>query len=165
MLSTGIPTESQYPYKALNWGSFSYPTTSGMCSASTSSYHKFPDNHSIAFYTNPSISDVKDMLERGTLTAYFLAENYFSFYMGTGVYSCSYTPTSSSLNHAVQIVGYNTSGNYWIIKNSWGTSWGASGFGYVSMTMDCGIRTFVFQVYGEMLKVFLLLLSALVLIV
>jgi C1A family cysteine protease len=48
----------------------------------------------------------------------------FSAYTG-GVYTgCPDFATSvGSLNHAVLLIGYDTSGNY-IIKNSWGTSWG-----------------------------------------
>lgn len=44
------------------------------------------------------------------------------------------------VNHAIQIVGYNATGNYYIIKNSWGTGWGVNGFGFVSMDQDCYVR-------------------------
>jgi C1A family cysteine protease len=33
-----------------------------------------------------------------------------------------------SLDHAVQAIGYDTGAGYWIVRNSWGTSWGESGF-------------------------------------
>ncbi|XP_052220910.1 procathepsin L-like isoform X4 [Dreissena polymorpha] len=48
-------------------------------------------------------------------------------------------------NHAMLSVGYgNSSGKYWIIKNSWGTTWGDKG--YVFMAKDkgdtCGLSKF-----------------------
>jgi hypothetical protein len=36
--------------------------------------------------------------------------------------------------HAIECVGYNDPGQYWIFKNSWGTGWGESGFFRVSYT-------------------------------
>jgi len=42
-----------------------------------------------------------------------------------------YTQTSQTVagGHAVEITGWGTDANgvYWIIKNSWGTSWGLNG--------------------------------------
>jgi hypothetical protein len=46
----------------------------------------------------------------------------------------------TSLNHAVVIVGYNPTGNYWLVRNSWGTQWGANGYFYVAFGENaCGI--------------------------
>jgi C1A family cysteine protease len=47
----------------------------------------------------------------------------------SGVYSCQST-NFSQLNHAVQLIGYDSKGN-WLIKNQWGTSWGMDGYAYL----------------------------------
>jgi len=69
----------------------------------------------------------------------------FQFY-SSGVFSGT---CGTKLDHGVLIVGYGTSGssNYWLVKNSWGATWGAAG--YISIVRgkningangECGIN-------------------------
>merc|ERR1719199_117555 len=46
----------------------------------------------------------------------------------------------TEIDHAVQATGYNAEGNYWIVRNSWGTTWGENGFVWVEYGSNvCGI--------------------------
>jgi len=65
----------------------------------------------------------------------------WSFY-ATGVFNgCN--KTNPDLDHAVQLVGYGTENghDYWLVRNSWTTGWGESGYIKVmrTATVQCGI--------------------------
>jgi C1A family cysteine protease len=46
----------------------------------------------------------------------------------------------TQIDHAVQATGYNAEGNYWIVRNSWGESWGEDGFVWLEYGANvCGI--------------------------
>jgi len=65
-----------------------------------------------------------------------VAANAWRNYKG-GVFS---GPCPGGLNHAVLAVGYTA--DYFIVKNSWGTSWGTSGYIYMKRGMNpslCGV--------------------------
>jgi len=60
---------------------------------------------------------------------------------GGGLISAANCPATP--NHAVNVVGWGKSGSseYWIVRNSWGTSWGESGyFRIIAGKNACGIE-------------------------
>ncbi len=63
----------------------------------------------------------------GTVAAAVAADYYFQAYR-SGVFG---TTTSTSVNHAIILCGWNDSYGAWYLKNSWGTSWGLSGFMWI----------------------------------
>jgi cathepsin L len=128
----GIDTESSYPYTAED----------GTCN-----YNKANSGATLKAYKNVqqgSESDLQNSVNQGpTSVAIDASQSSFQFYT-SGVYSdpnCS----TSQLDHGVLAVGWGVEGGqaYWIVKNSWGTSWGANG--YILMARNdnnmCGIAT------------------------
>lgn len=61
----------------------------------------------------------------------------FQLYTG-GIYDGACSSNPNDIDHAVLIVGYASKGeeDYWIVKNSWGTSWGVDGYIYIRRNTD-----------------------------
>jgi cathepsin L len=131
--NNGIDTEASYPY-----------TTSGpnTCTFSASNI-----GATLTGMVNVSSGDENDLLLKATQgpvsVAIDASQNSFQFY-SSGVY---YEPacSTSQLDHGVLVAGWGTDSGtpYWLVKNSWGTSWGLSG--YIEMSRNkqnnCGIAT------------------------
>ena len=68
------------------------------------------------------------------------AENDFFYGYKGGIIT---TGCGTKLDHAVTAVGYGTENgqDYIIIKNSWGTSWGESGYARIAPD-QCGITMY-----------------------
>ncbi len=62
--------------------------------------------------------------DHGPLSVAVCANSAMSSYSG-GIFT---GPSCTSVNHAVVLTGWNDSGQYWHMKNSWGTGWGESGY-------------------------------------
>jgi cathepsin L len=77
----------------------------------------------------PTLAELKAALCKfGPIAAALRATPAFLSYRG-GVFN---ERDPRPINHAITIVGWNDRIGAWAIKNSWGTTWGADGFGYVA---------------------------------
>jgi C1A family cysteine protease len=109
----GIETNSDYPYS-------SYQGTTGSCKAVSSKYViKVSGYTTIKGETNMATYVQKT----GPLSVCVDASKWNS-YKGGIVTSCG-----TRVDHCVQAVGVDASSSgYWKVRNSWGTSWGESGY-------------------------------------
>jgi C1A family cysteine protease len=112
--STGIVSESCMPYTESNSGS--------MCAEGATEKSKIGNYVKLSASANA----IKDTISnQGAVTAYMVTCEDFSSYSG-GIYTASWTGNCGW--HSMAIVGYSDSEQYWIVKNSWGTGWGESGY-------------------------------------
>ncbi|KAF0291935.1 Cathepsin L [Amphibalanus amphitrite] len=128
----GIQSEASYPYTARD----------GTCKASgnnVATLRSYADIHS------GSESGLLDAVANVGPVAVAIDASHFSFQLYSGgVYNEAHC-SSSRLDHGVLAVGYGTESgqDYWLVKNSWGTGWGLSG--YIKMSRNagnqCGIAT------------------------
>uniref|UniRef100_A0A7N4PZD2 Cathepsin O n=1 Tax=Sarcophilus harrisii TaxID=9305 RepID=A0A7N4PZD2_SARHA len=143
---------------ALNWlnktqvrlvrdSEYSFKAQTGLC-------HYFSGSHagvSIKGYSSYDFSDKEDemakvLLAYGPLAVIVDAISWQDYLGGIIQHHCS----SGEANHAVLITGFDKTGNtpYWIVRNSWGTSWGVDGYAFVKMGANiCGIADSVSAVF------------------
>lgn len=115
----GLETESDYPYTAMD----------GTCKYSKSK--AVQTNNGYAFVTPDSANDLMAAIVNSPVSVAIEADqSVFQFY-SSGVISSG---CGDGIDHAVLAVGYTTvSGEQaYIVKNSWGTSWGDQGYVYIS---------------------------------
>jgi len=134
----GIQTEASYPYTARDGTCHS--GGSGAAAMFTS-WADMPKGNEAA---------LKDAVGNNGPVAITIDASLRSFQLYSGGVYYDPACSSSKLDHGVLAVGYGTDQNnwkYWIVKNSWGASWGDRG--YIKMIRDqgnhCGVATVASQ--------------------
>jgi len=132
----GAVSEADYPYTAY-YGYGSPCQLSGKSIAATvTGYVSLPSGDEAALkVASAQVGPISIAIDA----------NHASFQQySSGVYYEPYC-SSTSLDHAVLLVGYGTENgeDYWLVKNSWGTTWGDNG--YIKMIRNynnnCGVAT------------------------
>ena len=123
---------------------FRFAIDNGMCTESEAPYLAQRETCSpcdtVAFFTNcVSVTPnnelhLKQAVSRGPVSVAIQADTKtFQFYSG-GIISGDACGTQ--LDHGVLVVGYGEEDGekYWLVKNSWGTSWGDAGYVKIERT-------------------------------
>lgn len=128
----GIDTDEDYPYTARDGKCDSYRKNAKV--VSIDDYEDVPAYSEVALQKAVTNQPVSVAIEAGGMTFQFYDSGIFTGRCGT------------ALDHGVTAVGYGTENgkDYWIVKNSWGKSWGESGYirmerNTVASSGKCGI--------------------------
>ena len=125
----GAPPESCYPYIAGN-GSCGNKCGNPAFLEKIETYDYWP-RWGDPDYTTAGM--LKTLLQSGPVIVSMLVpdDGTFDDYDG-GIYDYSGGAIPEENGHAVLVVGYNDSGSYFKVKNSWGSGWGESGYFRIS---------------------------------
>jgi hypothetical protein len=118
----GTALEANYPYRGVSGAVRAVPTP----------YHATGWGY-VAQNGQPTVAQLKQaLLNHGPLFIALDDTKEFNDYRG-GVLR---ERGNGQVNHAVLLVGWDNRKGAWRIKNSWGTTWGDKGFGWVDYNSD-----------------------------
>jgi len=111
-------SEASYPYTAKN-GNCAY-SSSNNTGVHTTSWVNVPQSDYV---------EMKQALMSAPLSVAIQADQRIFQSYSSGVFTN--TECGTQLDHATNVVGWGTdsaAGDYWLMRNSWGTSWGMDGY-------------------------------------
>jgi C1A family cysteine protease len=126
--TVGAVTESDFPYTAQNT----------VCKANLPHFYKGAAWFNITTpYTVPTVDQMKQTIyTHGPISVAVCVGNSFMSYRG-GVFATDEKSSCGGyVNHAVVLVGWDDANQTWILRNSWGTSWGTQGYMFIKYGMS-----------------------------
>lgn len=120
----GIDSEEDYPYKGYDSACDTYRKNAKV--VSIDDYEDVPTNDEDALRKAVASQPIAVAIEGGGREFQLYSSGVFTGRCGT------------ALDHGVTVVGYGTDHgvDYWIVRNSWGASWGEEG--YIRMERNLG---------------------------
>ena len=140
----GIMTDADYPYAGYKKTCASDP--SKYVDMKITGYKKL--GSSTSTWSPVDEDEIKEFLYETGPLAVALNANPLQTYTGGILDKTSSQCPTSGMNHAVTMVGYGHDDaegkDYWIIKNSWGKSWGEKGYFRIRRgNGTCGINCYI----------------------
>jgi C1A family cysteine protease len=129
--SNPLETEANYPYTAKTGRTCNYAKAQGVVSAT-----KHTD------VAKGNVAQLKAAVGKGPVSVAIEADQVAFQSYKSGILSKG---CGTALDHGVLVVGYGSQAgqDYWIVKNSWGPSWGEKGFVRIAIQAGngvCGIQ-------------------------
>lgn len=139
-IQNALETESDYPYVAVT-GTCTYNASLGVVNTKSTDYTD----------VNADSSSIKSALAIKPNSVAIEADTYYFQSYKTGILTNA-TKCGTNIDHAVLAVGWGVENGteYYLVKNSWGTSWGENGYVKIGISEGagtCGINQNVAYVY------------------
>jgi cathepsin B len=143
MQDTGVLTDACYPYTSGDGDTGTCKATaSGNCPSKKGSETYYKSQAAQDFSNDVAKIQTEIMTHGPVEVAFDVYQDFFSYTSGV------YTHQSGGLagGHAVKMIGWGVTNDgkntpYWIVANSWGTSWGQDGFFWILRgSNECGIE-------------------------
>ncbi|CAG9566499.1 unnamed protein product [Danaus chrysippus] len=131
LVSNGAMSEESYPYAAVA-GTCKYDSSQVVVKLSSFEHVNIAEDQM-----------VDKLYNTGPLSIVIASKALDTYISGILVDNCA---QGQQLDHAVLLVGYGNEGgvDFWLVKNSWGSNWGESGY----FRIQRGVNCLMIQNYG-----------------